>query len=651
LKKKEAKYVPSNDKSEKQEEKFKDFDDEDNAIFLTPAIRVDVKTKTYQEEVFKPREAPDYPGTMKVTREREVKSITRDDEKNYFGLTFKEKVKEIKDGKINFVRTLDGKEVQKETYRKYDESQYNKIQQRYKSLIDDDRNLSEEQIKSIMEGFVNQIFFNQLDTLPTDTESRKRIKEAQDKMKDSVEPQKIPKTKESKKIQTIKRIRQEAAKENRDLTPEEMSEIKRLESGDSKADESEIMIYASKIVGILTAYTNKPMNQREVTPKIYDMIRDSNSIYQKIPQSDKILDTLNMFSTKTIDNFSDFKQLGRKLKRKKKTKTGLVGKEVAIASLLGSLSNRYVGGTGYELIEEMHSEIPEFSRADVSDAFREKILTTMKPAKLSMDRLLANLDKLRDFKYSDNEAGTNSLKALNEEIKSDTDSLEASEEFSDLEEIKRKLKREMATLDRLNSPSSTYQRYLRNYRRNAPSVKRIKEKAEREGRKLNDEERSEVKRLESSYIGPEDERVKVAGIDYSKTQLEQDEKDEKTARAKINSLRDKISELEPTVKQSMKNIESNKKKLLGFKQQILGVMEGITDYLDVLEEEEKLDTSTAKDYGKVLNAYSMVARELDLYVDEDVEEYIELLDPVTISDADEYMRMVVEARLAGGKDE
>ena len=210
----------------------------------------------------------------------------------------------------------------------------------------------------------------------------------------------------------------------------------------------------------------------------------------------------------------------------------------------------------------------------------------------------------------------------------------------------------MATLDRLNSPSSTYQRYLRNYRRNAPSVKRIKEKAEREGRKLNDEERFEVKRLESSYIGPEDERVKVAGIDYSKTQLEQDEKDEKTARAKINSLRDKISELEPTVKQSMKNIKSNKKKLLGFQQQILGVMEGITDYLDVLEEEEKLDTSTAKDYGKVLNAYSMVARELDLYVDEDVEEYIELLDPATTSDADEYMSMVsmyVEARLAGGK--
>jgi hypothetical protein len=548
LKKKEAKYVPSNDKSDKQDEKFKDFDDKGNPIFLTPAIRVDVKTETYEEEVFKPRK--EGPGKKKVTRERKVKSITRDDEKNYFGLTFKQKVKEIKDGKINFVRTLDGKEVQKETYRKYDEGQYDRIQQRYQFLINDDkRNLSEEQIKSLMESFVNQIFFDELDTLPTDTESRKRIKEAQEKtMRDRAESQ---------------------------------QEIPEMATGrKEKEEEPKLMEYSILIGKILDEYSDK----RELTKKIYKDIVKSRGIYSNIPRDEgELIQDFDMFSVKTLDNLDVYPSLQKRLGAKKE----LNDAERIASQLISKLSKRYAGGSdGYELLREMHSKIPELSRKKVDDRMKQDILTTMKPVKLTMDELTSNLEKLSNFKYLDNDEGAASLIALKKEVEDETDALEDSDEFVEMEENKRKLKNEKDSLERLSKKHIRY-------------------------RDMNPEQLDRLRQLKE-YDVPSNE------------EMQQHKKDLEKGRKKINLLRDRISELEPEIRTKTAQLKENKKKLLGFEQQISGVIEGIVDKLDELEADGQLSFDNIKEFKfvKILVPYVALAEELDLYVDKDATDFM-----------------------------
>ncbi len=565
MKKTEAKYVPSNDKSEKQDEKFKDFDDEDNPIFLTPAIRVDVETKTYEEEVFKPRK--EGPGKMKLTREKKVKSITRDDEKNYFGLTFKEKVKEIKDGKINFVRTLDGKEVQKETYRKYDESQYNKIQQRYQSLIDDeDRNLSEEQIKSLMEGFVNQIFFNRLDTLPTDTESRKRIKEAQDKMKDRSESQKTP----------------------------EMARGRKEKEKESKLEE-----YSNLIGKIIDSYSSK----EELTKGLYRDIINSRKIYSDIPEKETQR-KLDMFSLDIIDDFELLRSLEERLSKDKESE-GFSENDRTTLRLLTKLSRRYAGGlSGYDVIQKIHRKIPELNPMKMDDNLRRDVLSSMKPLKQEIPELEENLTKLKAFTYLDNESGVESLIALNEDVESQTDSLEDSNEFVEMEESKRKLKTARDSRERLSKKHIRY-------------------------RDMNTEQLDRLRQLKE-YDVPSDEEMQEHKKDLAKNK--------KT----ISLLRDRISELEPVIRAKTAQIKKNKKILLGFEQQVSGVLEGIIDYLDELEEEGKF--SDASKFKNILEAYVTIAEELNLYVDKDARDYMVLLDassrPLKDLDLDAMLREV-----------
>lgn len=345
-----------------------------------------------------------------------------------------------------------------------------------------------------------------------------------------------------------------------------------------KEKEPKLMQYSILIGKILDEYSDK----KELTKKIYRDIVKSRDIYSNIPRDKgELIQDFDMFSVKTLDNFDVYPSLQKRLGAKKE----LNDAERISLQLISKLSKRYAGGLdGYELLREMHSKIPELSRKKVDDRMKQDILTTMKPVKLTIDELTSNLEKLSNFKYLDNDEGAASLIALKKEVEDETDALEDSDEFVEMEENKRKLKKERDSLERL---SKKYIQY----------------------RDMNPEQLDRLRQL-GQYDVPSDE------------EMQENKKDLEKSRKKINLLRDRISELEPEIRAKTAQLKENKKKLLGFEQQISGVIEGIVDKLDELEADNRLSPNNK--FVKILKPYVAIAEELDLYVDKDATDFVDM---------------------------
>ena len=355
-----------------------------------------------------------------------------------------------------------------------------------------------------------------------------------------------------------------------------------------KEKEPKLMQYSILIGKILDEYSDK----KELTKKIYRDIVKSRDIYSSIPRNEgELIQDFDMFSVKTLDNFDVYPSLQKRLGAKKE----LNDAERIALQLISKLSKRYAGGLdGYELLREMHSKIPELSRKKVDDRMRQDILTTMKPVKLTIDELTSNLEKLSNFKYLDNDEGATSLIALKKEVEDETDALEDSDEFVEMEENKRKLKKEKDSLERLSKKHIRY-------------------------RDMNPEQLDRLRQL-GQYDVPSDE------------EMQQHKKDLEKGRKKINLLRDRISELEPEIRTKTAQLKENKKKLLGFEQQISGVIEGIVDYLDELDAEGRLSSNNK--FVKILKPYVAIAKELDLYVDKDATDFMAMAELSVGSDFD-----------------
>ena len=355
-----------------------------------------------------------------------------------------------------------------------------------------------------------------------------------------------------------------------------------------KEEEPKLMQYSILIGKILDEYSDK----KELTKKIYRDIVKSRDIYSSIPRDEgELIQDFDMFSVKTLDNFDIYPSLQKRLGAKKE----LNDAERIALQLISKLSKRYAGGLdGYELLREMHSKIPELSRKKVDDRMRQDILTTMKPVKLTMDELTSNLEKLSNFKYLDNDEGAASLIALKKEVEDETDALEDSDEFVEMEENKRKLKKERDSLERLSKKHIRY-------------------------RDMNPEQLDRLRQL-GQYDVPSDE------------EMQEHKKDLEKSRKKINLLRDRISELEPEIRAKTAQLKENKKKLLGFEQQISGVIEGIVDYLDELDAEGRLSSNNK--FVKILKPYVAIAKELDLYVDKDATDFMAMAELSVGSDFD-----------------
>ena len=355
-----------------------------------------------------------------------------------------------------------------------------------------------------------------------------------------------------------------------------------------KEKEPKLMQYSILIGKILDEYSDK----KELTKKIYRDIVKSRDIYSSIPRDKgELIQDFDMFSVKTLDNFDVYPSLQKRLGAKKE----LSDAERISLQLISKLSKRYAGGLdGYELLREMHSKIPELSRKKVDDRMRQDILTTMKPVKLTMDELTSNLEKLSNFKYLDNDEGATSLIALKKEVEDETDALEDSDEFVEMEENKRKLKKEKDSLERLSKKHIRY-------------------------RDMNPEQLDRLRQL-GQYDVPSDE------------EMQEHKKDLEKGRKKINLLRDRISELEPEIRAKTAQLKENKKKLLGFEQQISGVIEGIVDYLDELDAEGRLSSNNK--FVKILKPYVAIAKELDLYVDKDATDFMAMAELSVGSDFD-----------------
>ena len=355
-----------------------------------------------------------------------------------------------------------------------------------------------------------------------------------------------------------------------------------------KEEEPKLMQYSILIGKILDEYSDK----KELTKKIYRDIVKSRDIYSSIPRDEgELIQDFDMFSVKTLDNFDIYPSLQKRLGAKKE----LNDAERIALQLISKLSKRYAGGLdGYELLREMHSKIPELSRKKVDDRMRQDILTTMKPVKLTMDELTSNLEKLSNFKYLDNDEGAASLIALKKEVEDETDALEDSDEFVEMEENKRKLKKERDSLERLSKKHIRY-------------------------RDMNSEQLDRLRQL-GQYDVPSDE------------EMQEHKKDLEKSRKKINLLRDRISELEPEIRAKTAQLKENKKKLLGFEQQISGVIEGIVDYLDELDAEGRLSSNNK--FVKILKPYVAIAKELDLYVDKDATDFMAMAELSVGSDFD-----------------
>tara|TARA_R100000734_G_C3313242_1_gene104502 strand:+ start:216 stop:1487 length:1272 start_codon:yes stop_codon:yes gene_type:complete len=355
-----------------------------------------------------------------------------------------------------------------------------------------------------------------------------------------------------------------------------------------KKKESKLMQYSILIGKILDEYSDK----KELTKKIYRDIMQSRDIYSNIPRDEgELIQDFDMFSVKTLDNFDVYPSLQKRLGAKKE----LSDAERISLQLISKLSKRYAGGIdGYGLIKEMHSKIPELSRKKVDDRMRQDILTTMKPVKLTIDKLTSNLEKLSNFKYLDNDEGAASLIALKKEVEDETDALEDSDEFVEMEENKRKLKKERDSLERLSKKHIQY-------------------------RDMNPEQLDRLRQL-GQYDVPSDE------------EMQEHKKDLEKSRKKINLLRDRISELEPEIRAKTAQLKENKKKLLGFEQQISGVIEGIVDYLDELDAEGRLSSNNK--FVKILKPYVAIAKELDLYVDKDATDFMAMAELSVGSDFD-----------------
>ena len=355
-----------------------------------------------------------------------------------------------------------------------------------------------------------------------------------------------------------------------------------------KEKEPKLMQYSILIGKILDEYSDK----KELTKKIYRDIVKSRDIYSNIPRDEgELIQDFDMFSVKTLDNFDVYPSLQKRLGAKKK----LNDAERIALQLISKLSKRYAGGLdGYELLREMHSKIPELSRKKVDYRMRQDILTTMKPVKLTMDELTSNLEKLSNFKYLDNDEGAASLIALKKEVEDETDALEDSDEFVEMEENKRKLKKEKDSLERLSKKHIRY-------------------------RDMNPEQLDRLRQL-GQYDVPSDE------------EMQEHKKDLEKGRKKINLLRDRISELEPEIRAKTAQLKENKKKLLGFEQQISGVIEGIVDYLDELDAEGRLSSNNK--FVKILKPYVAIAKELDLYVDKDATDFMAMAELSVGSDFD-----------------
>ena len=338
------------------------------------------------------------------------------------------------------------------------------------------------------------------------------------------------------------------------------------------------MQYSILIGKILDEYSDK----KELTKKIYRDIVKSRDIYSNIPRDKgELIQDFDMFSVKTLDNFDVYPSLQKRLGAKKE----LNDAERISLQLISKLSKRYAGGLdGYELLREMHSKIPELSRKKVDDRMKQDILTTMKPVKLTIDELTSNLEKLSNFKYLDNDEGAASLIALKKEVEDETDALEDSDEFVEMEENKRKLKKERDSLERLSKKHIQY-------------------------RDMNPEQLDRLRQL-GQYDVPSDE------------EMQENKKDLEKSRKKINLLRDRISELEPEIRAKTAQLKENKKKLLGFEQQISGVIEGIVDKLDELEADNRLSPNNK--FVKILKPYVAIAEELDLYVDKDATDFVDM---------------------------
>ena len=348
------------------------------------------------------------------------------------------------------------------------------------------------------------------------------------------------------------------------------------------------MQYSILIGKILDEYSDK----KELTKKIYRDIVKSRDIYSSIPRDEgELIQDFDMFSVKTLDNFDVYPSLQKRLGAKKE----LSDAERIALQLISKLSKRYAGGLdGYELLREMHSKIPELSRKKVDDRMRQDILTTMKPVKLTMDELTSNLEKLSNFKYLDNDEGAASLIALKKEVEDETDALEDSDEFVEMEENKRKLKKEKDSLERLSKKHIRY-------------------------RDMNPEQLERLRQLKQ-YDVPSDE------------EMQEHKKDLEKGRKKINLLRDRISELEPEIRAKTAQLKENKKKLLGFEQQISGVIEGIVDELDELDAQGRLSSNNK--FVKILKPYVALAKELDLYVDKDATDFMAMAEFSVGSDFD-----------------
>ena len=355
-----------------------------------------------------------------------------------------------------------------------------------------------------------------------------------------------------------------------------------------KEKEPKLMQYSILIGKILDEYSDK----KELTKKIYRDIVKSRDIYSNIPRDEgELIQDFDMFSVKTLDNFDVYPSLQKRLGAKKE----LSDAERIALQLISKLSKRYAGGLdGYELLREMHSKIPELSRKKVDDRMRQDILTTMKPVKLTMDELTSNLEKLSNFKYLDNDEGAASLIALKKEVEDETDALEDSDEFVEMEENKRKLKKEKDSLERLSKKHIRY-------------------------RDMNPEQLERLRQLKQ-YDVPSDE------------EMQEHKKDLEKGRKKINLLRDRISELEPEIRAKTAQLKENKKKLLGFEQQISGVIEGIVDELDELDAQGRLSSNNK--FVKILKPYVALAKELDLYVDKDATDFMAMAEFSVGSDFD-----------------
>jgi len=362
---------------------------------------------------------------------------------------------------------------------------------------------------------------------------------------------------------------------------------------------SKLEEYSNLIGKIIDSYSSK----EELTKGLYRDIIESRKIYSDIPEKETQR-KLDMFSLGILDDFELLRTLEKRLSKDKESKDFSENDRITLR-LLTKLSRRYAGGlSGYDVIQKIHRKIPELNPMKMDDNLRRDILSSMKPLKQEIPELEENLTKLKSFTYLDNESGVKSLIALNEDVESQTDSLEDSNEFVEMEESKRKLKTARDSRERLSKKHNRY-------------------------RNMNSEQLDRLRQLKE-YDVPSNE------------EMQEHKKDLANNMKIINRLRDRISELEPDIRAKTAQIKKNKKILLGFEQQISGVLEGIVDYLDELEEEGKL--SDASKFKNILEAYVTIAEELNLYVDKDAREYMVLLDagsrPLKDLDLDAMLREV-----------